>query len=80
MSVGQQVEVEAHTRRTNQKCRSCGALVTFYRCVGGKWMPFNGDPPLEVQESFLEGVARSYLPASASHFTTCPDADKWRRR
>lgn len=76
----QQVEVDAGTRRPQQQCRSCKAVVTFYKTAAGKWMPFNGDPALEVQESFLEGESRAFLPASASHFVTCPDADKWRRK
>lgn len=75
----QQVEVEASTRRPNQRCRSCFKPVTFYRTASGKWMPFDGDPPLEIQESFLEGEAKAYLPASACHFVTCPDAADWRR-
>jgi len=74
-----QLEVDASTRRPKQTCRSCKAPVTFYRLASGEWMPFNGDPSLEVQESFLEGVSKAYLLTSASHFVTCPDADKWRR-
>lgn len=79
MSSQQQVEVDATTRRPKQQCRTCKAPVTFYRTAAGKWMPFNGDPALEVQESFLEGVSRAFLPASACHFVTCPDADQWRK-
>lgn len=78
--MSQQVEVEAHTRSAKQRCRSCKADVTFYKTTAGKWMPFNGDPALEIQEGFLEGVSRAFLPASANHFMTCPDADKWRRK
>lgn len=75
-----QLEVDISTRRPRQRCDSCLKPVTFYRLASGKWMPFNGDPPLEIQESFLEGVSKAYIPASASHFVTCPDADNWRRR
>lgn len=76
----QQVEVDAGTRRPKQQCRSCKQVVTFYKTAAGKWMPFDGDPPIQIQEGFLEGVSRAYLPASASHFVTCPDADRWRRK
>lgn len=77
----QQVEVLPGTRRAGQECRSCKRRVTFYKTVAGKWMPFNGDPPLEMQSSFLEGeVSRAFIAAKESHFATCPDAKQWRKR
>jgi hypothetical protein len=76
----QQVEVELSTRRPKQKCRSCGAQVTFWRTKIGKWMPFDGDPTPEIQAALFEEPTTGFLPARANHFMTCPDADKWRRR
>lgn len=76
----QQVEVIASSKSANQQCRSCKARVTFYKTANGKWHPFNGDPPLEIQEDFLEGAPKAFIQASESHFVTCPDAAEWRKR
>jgi hypothetical protein len=66
-------------------CRSCGADVEWAETIRGKRMPFN--PPIVAmrsQGSILEGDGRVIedvdTTVTASHFATCPDADKWRRK
>ena len=66
-------------------CRSCGAAVEWAELVkGSKRMPFN--PPivavrtlgnLLAAERTIEEVDTTITP---THFETCPDAEKWRRR
>lgn len=49
------------------RCRSCGAPVVWAKnAVSQKRAPFN---PVDER-----------LNVSSSHFATCPDADKWRKR
>jgi hypothetical protein len=63
------------------KCRSCQADVTWYKTQAGKWLPFNGAPTPQVQQELLaDDSSIGFLPASAAHWTTCPDADAWRKK
>lgn len=67
-----------------QKCRSCGADIIWALSDHGKRMPVNaemasgsgfvleGDPP-RARLSVGEAV-------HLSHFATCPQAGKWRKR
>lgn len=77
-------------------CRSCSARVVWIRTQSGKRMPLDADPspkgdfvivkhidggtlavlvtPKTVE--FYHDIKERYL----SHFATCPDAGKWRRR
>jgi len=74
-------------------CRSCGARIRWIRTVGGKAMPCNAQPITFTRgggpETFVtpEGkVERGKrdpggdLTGYISHFATCPQADRHRRR
>ncbi len=75
------------------KCRSCGAEILFIKTAGGKMTPVNAEPvrfnyqlgakgrvvtgngevlPADIRE---DGEERGWI----SHFSTCPDADKFRK-
>lgn len=64
------------------RCRSCGAPVEWAELASGKRMPF--DPPIvpvatkhDEDMRLIETVDTS---VTRSHFSTCPEADQWRRR
>jgi hypothetical protein len=64
------------------RCRSCGAQVEWAETLLGKRIPFN--PPITVQattENF-SGRRIQYIDTrvTPTHFQTCPDAEKWRKR
>lgn len=64
-------------------CRSCQAQVTWCELTSGKRMPFDGHPTYvktehEPETRRLVGHIDSTI--NQSHFATCPDADRWRRR
>jgi hypothetical protein len=59
------------------KCRSCQADVLFVPTKDGKQMPL--DAPGEQRLVIEEGVAVVRL-TYVSHFATCPEAEKWRKR
>lgn len=54
-------------------CRSCGAAVVWFKTDAGKNMPVDAATVLP-EDLVLE------LPRHVSHFATCPDADKFRRK
>lgn len=76
------------------ECRSCGRQIRWMvTAVSGKRIPLD---PAPAQDGNIrlddEGVAHALNPLEAeaarsggealfaSHFVTCPDADRWRRR
>lgn len=78
------------------QCNSCGAEILWCKTTSGKRMPLDseptkaglfvieGDPKIDADE---EGgpLARKASPGYwgekyTSHFATCPDADRWRKR
>lgn len=65
------------TRDTGHRvsaCRSCGAQVVWMENPKtGKKMPVNA-------ETVEKGDEHLDLGHQTSHFATCPQADKWRRR
>ncbi len=72
-------------------CRSCGAGIVWAKTKSGKLCPFDltlspegkwgiddrQTPPLAEKIEAHIGVS---TPGFTSHFATCPDALKWRRR
>lgn len=65
-------------------CRSCGAKIEWARRVNGnKAMPWNGEIVAirtkreEATNRVIETLDSS---VTISHFATCPDAEKFRRR
>jgi hypothetical protein len=77
------------------ECRSCGALVRWAVMPGGKRMPLDADPSPEgtialhsdgVQAAVLSRKDLTFLNAEererlyVSHFATCPNAARHRRR
>lgn len=63
-------------------CRSCGALVFWAKTTSGKigifdWIPASGGHFVLGED----GVARYDTRAGryVSHFSTCPDAERWRK-
>lgn len=75
-----QLEVILATKRSGQ-CTSCKAKVSWYKLAASlKWHPFNGDPRVSTQQALVEDYETHWLPTSASHFATCPHADKWRKK
>ena len=66
------------------RCRSCGAAIEWAEVVAsGRRMPFDGRlAPVESRQHPENGrvVEIVDLDATTSHFATCPDAARWRRR
>jgi hypothetical protein len=62
---------ESHERRIT-RCRSCRARIIFMPTANGKSMPCDADT-VEPDDEELD------LERHISHFSTCPDAGKFRR-
>ena len=56
-------------------CRSCGAEIYFVK-RHGKWSPINRK---KLKIFFRRGNEWLCIEAHESHFSTCPQADKWRK-
>jgi hypothetical protein len=54
-------------------CRSCLAPICWLRTVSGKWMPVNAETAEEGDEVFQHGK-------HVSHYATCPQGSRWRRK
>ena len=54
-------------------CRSCGEYIVFLPTKSGKQMPVDA-------ESVTEGDSEFDASTHVSHFSTCPDAGKFRKR
>jgi hypothetical protein len=75
-----------------RQCRSCEADIIWARTVTGRRMPVDADPDVggTVQLEVIQGFVRAtvHTPTAEtvrqglhhSHFSTCPDADEWRKR
>lgn len=55
------------------KCRSCGEYIVFLPTSRGSNMPVDAESVTEGDEEFDPAV-------HISHFSTCPDADKFRSK
>lgn len=72
------------------RCRSCDAPVLWARTVTGKLIPLDTEPSDGGNLVLDDGRALIYdhttsnemfaPPLYVSHFATCPQADRWRRR
>jgi hypothetical protein len=63
---------EAHERRIT-RCKSCRAKIIWFKTAAGKNMPIDADT-VEADDEEID------LDRHVSHFATCPDADKFRKR
>lgn len=72
MSFDDDETTEAHERRIT-RCRSCRARIVFLKTVAGKAMPVDADT-VETDEKTFDHERH------VSHFATCPEANKFRRR
>jgi hypothetical protein len=71
-----------------EPCKSCGASIFYAPTTKGKLMPLDVKPDPKGLVWLFGGVARvGDQPAAmgvtekfTSHFATCPQAGKWRRR
>jgi len=75
-------------------CRTCQAPIIWATSSGGKRMPVDAEPvpdgnvELTLQPGAFVGPVAAVLtgpslfekPLRTAHFTTCPDAEQWRRR
>ena len=65
------------------KCRSCDALVTWARTSTGKIMPVeparNGNIVLDKSNPPNATMVKPGEGDHQSHFSTCPQAQKWRK-
>ena len=73
-------------------CESCGAEIIWVKTRRGKWMPIDRDPVVEFgpmkgnlvllsksQDAMVAG-RDTIVTGHASHFATCPNANKHRKR
>lgn len=56
-------------------CRSCGQKIVWRETMAGKKIPLDHTAVTETLEHGYEEVDRQFV-----HFTTCPDAEKWRKK
>lgn len=88
--LGVEIEVPEHLRDHISKCRSCGAPIIWAMTGRGKTMPVDArpDPKGNVAVVIDGGTIRAIVGATPgstgrrhlSHFVTCPDAAKHRRK
>jgi hypothetical protein len=70
------------------QCKSCGAAIVWAESITGRPMPFDAQPAVNGRWVIVVGKARLASPEDKilhrdmynSHFTTCPQADAWRKR
>jgi len=63
--------VSSHLRQV--RCRSCDQYIVFLPTASDKTMPVDAESVAEGDEEFNPKV-------HVSHFSTCPEADKFRKR
>jgi len=56
-----------------QHCRSCNAEILFVETAKGHMMPVNYKPEFENDKEYDKTK-------HISHFSTCPEADKFRKK
>lgn len=62
-----------------EPCRSCKAPVVWAMTVNHKWAPFDAKPERRFILRDEDGIMRAESqPTYQSHYSTCPDAAKWR--
>lgn len=65
-------------------CRSCGAPIEWAELTTGAKMPFD-EPIVAVRTHAAGGIGARVIEdvdtsVTLSHFATCPDAERWRRK
>lgn len=74
--------------RTKQ-CAACGAEIFFAKTEADKWIPIDAAPVRDGNLEILDGYPVLAIPIAPllppakrykSHFATCPEADRFRRR
>jgi hypothetical protein len=81
MSTGAEIGVD--------RCRSCSARIRWVRTARDKLMPLDADPTSDGT-IVLDAAGRAEVLAGqqtlddrvryTTHWATCPDAERWRRR
>lgn len=62
-------------------CRSCGATVLWVETESGKRMPLDAEPERRfVIEAATDPMKARLRNTYVSHFSTCPQAERWRQR
>lgn len=54
-------------------CRSCGAQIIWMMTVNNRRMPVNADSAEPGETMYEHGK-------HVSHFSTCPQGDRWRKK
>jgi hypothetical protein len=79
---------------TNAQCRSCGAPIIWAKTQGGKNIPLDAEPGMNGNILLSNGIAIYCDPIDpdfydglsgenqryVSHFATCPNAEKHRKK
>lgn len=61
-------------------CRSCGATVLWVETESGKKMPLDAEPERRfVIEAGHDPMRARLRNTYVSHFSTCPQAERWRK-
>jgi hypothetical protein len=88
--LGVEIEVPEHLRDHISTCRSCGAAIIWAMTGKGRTMPVDARPdPKGNVAVVIDGDTRRAIvgvtpesigPRHLSHFVTCRDAPKWRKK
>ena len=67
--------------RNVRACRGCGAKIQWIKTVGGKNHPINAEAVnvWAQQPDGKGGFHWTMIPSHSSHFSTCPNADEFRK-
>lgn len=67
--------------RRKERCRSCGAEIVWLKTVNGKNIPVDAETVADGDTVF-DPKRRTIFDfvGHVTHFETCPDRDKWRRK
>ena len=60
-----------------KKCRSCDAPIIWKKTIGGKWIPLDAT---SEERFFLRGQIAIVADAYTTHFMSCPNAAKHRKK
>jgi len=61
------------------KCKSCGADIIWVKMTSGYPMPLDAKEKI-LWKPVRDGIAPIKITGHESHFATCPNADKHRKR
>ena len=82
MSEDQRIEVYRMSPPSVRPCsgKTCSKRVEWVLTPKGKWMPLTHPVSVISQHEMMDGRVMSIVASSASHFSSCPDAELFRRR